>query len=206
MTALESPLFANLLYLLLISAIWLAALAIVSPGTGMLEVLAFFALVGTGLGTLFLPLNGWALAVLALGVLALVLALRWNPVELWLLISAGALSLGSIFLFRLPDGGAAVHPLLASVVSLLTLGFFWLALRQGILAHQARPTLDPSTVMGKIGEVRTDLDPVGSVYVAGELWSARAEGHIPAGGRVRVEGRDGLTLIVTSVGGSDKGG
>jgi membrane-bound ClpP family serine protease len=60
--------------------------------------------------------------------------------------------------------------------------------------------------MGAIGEVRTDLDPVGSVYVAGELWSARADQRIPAGDRVRVEDRDGLTLIVTSVGGSDKGG
>lgn len=206
MTVLESPLFANLLYLVLVAAIWLAALAIVSPGTGTLEVLAFFAFLGAGLGTLFLPLNGWAVAVLVLGALTLVLALRWKPVELWLLISAAALSLGSIFLFRLPDGGAAVHPLLASVVSLLTLGYFWLALRQGILAHQARPTLDPSIVMGKIGEVRTDLDPVGSVYVSGELWSARAEELVPAGTHVRVEDRDGLTLIVTSVVGSDKGG
>jgi membrane-bound serine protease (ClpP class) len=199
MTALESPLFANLLYLVLVAGVWLAALAIVSPGTGVLEVLAFFALAVAGMGTVFLPLNSWAVIVFVLGILTLILALRWKPVELWLLLSAAAFCVGSIFLFRLPSGGAVVHPLLATVVSLFTLGFFWLAIRQAISAHHARPSVDPSAVIGEIGQVRTELDPTGSVYVAGELWSARSEQTISAGSNVRVDGREGLTLMVSPI-------
>ncbi len=50
--------------------------------------------------------------------------------------------------------------------------------------------------MGKVGEVRTALDPVGSVFVNGELWSARAETVLAPGARIIVTGREGLTLFV----------
>jgi membrane protein implicated in regulation of membrane protease activity len=47
--------------------------------------------------------------------------------------------------------------------------------------------------------VRTALDPVGSVYVGGELWSARSETALPVGIPVRVRGREGLVLLVDPV-------
>jgi membrane-bound serine protease (ClpP class) len=199
MTVLGSPIFSNLLYLLLVAGLWLSALAIVSPGTGVLEALAFFALAGAGLGTLILPPNGWAVIVLVLGVVFLVLSLRMKWVEIWLGLSAVAFCLGSVFLFRLEEGGPAVNPLLAIVVSLMTLGFFWLAIRKVLLAHQLGPTINPALVINQIGEVRTAIDPIGSVYVAGELWTARAEVPIENGAHVRVRERDGLILTVEPV-------
>jgi membrane-bound ClpP family serine protease len=80
-----------------------------------------------------------------------------------------------------------------------------LALRQAISAHHARPNFDPKAVMGEIGQVRTRLDPMGSVYVAGELWSARASQTVEVGVNVRVIGREGLTLSVTPVEESEMG-
>lgn len=211
MVVLESFLFSNLLYLLLVAGLWLAALAIVSPGTGTLEVLAFLSLAGAGLGTLIFPLNGWAVGVLVLGGVFLIVSLRLRRTEVWLGLSAIAFSLGSVFLFRLKAGGPAVHPVLALVVSLLTLSYFWLAIRKAIAAHQAGPTLDPAIVMGKIGEARTAIDPTGSVYVAGELWTAQSDSPIEAGGHVRIQDRDGLILIVEPIehvtkNSSEKGG
>jgi membrane-bound serine protease (ClpP class) len=211
MVVLESFLFSNLLYLLLVAGLWLAALAIVSPGTGTLEVLAFLSLAGAGLGTLIFPLNGWAVGVLVLGGVFLIMSLRLRRTEVWLGLSAIAFSLGSVFLFRLKAGGPAVHPVLALVVSLLTLSYFWLAIRKVIAAHQAGPTLDPANVMGKIGEARTAIDPTGSVYVAGELWTAQSDSPIEAGGHVRIQDRDGLILIVEPIehvtnNSSEKGG
>jgi membrane-bound serine protease (ClpP class) len=199
MELIGSSLFGNLLYLLLVIGLWLAALAVVSPGTGVLEVLAFFALAGAGMGTLFLPLNFWAVVVLILGAILLVLSLRLPREEVWLGLSAVAFCVGSVFLFRLEGGGPAVHPLLAIVVSLMTLGYFWLAVRKAIAAHRTRPTFDFSLVMGQIGEVRTPLNLTGSVYVAGELWTARADSHIEVGELVRVRERDGLILIVDPI-------
>jgi membrane-bound serine protease (ClpP class) len=173
MTIIDSPLFPSLLYLLLVAGIWLTALAVVNPGTGALEILALAALGGVALGTIYVPFNVWALIVLAL-----------------------ALSVGSVFLFQPAGGGMAVHPLIALSVSLLTLGYFWWAIRSAINAQRARPTMDPDRVIGKIAEVRTELNPVGSVYALGELWTARSDERVKAGKRVKVIDREGLMLLV----------
>ncbi|MEE9513182.1 MAG: hypothetical protein V3V46_03805, partial [Anaerolineales bacterium] len=155
MTIIDSPLFLSLLYLFLVAGIWLAALAVVNPGTGVLEILALVALGGAGLGTMFVPLNAWALIVLALGGVLFVASLRLPRPEMWLAFSALALSVGSVFLFQPAGGGAAVHPLLALSVSLLTLGYFWWAIRSAITAQRARPTIDLNKVIGEVAEVRT---------------------------------------------------
>ncbi|NIS83118.1 MAG: hypothetical protein GTO14_23605 [Anaerolineales bacterium] len=199
MEFLGSPLFANLLYLFLVAGLWLAALAVVTPGTGYLELLAFFALAGAGFGTLYVALNGWAIIVLILGAVFLILALRLPREEIWLALSALALCVGSVFIFRLREGGPAVNPWVALSTSLLTVGYFWVAIRNAVAAHKSRPSIDPSHVMGKVGEVRTALEPTGSVYVAGELWTARAESVVDVGSQVRVRSRDGLILIVEPV-------
>ncbi len=196
MTIIDSPLFLSLLYLILVAGIWLAALAVVNPGTGVLEILALAALGGAGLGTIFVPLNAWALIVLALGGVLFVASLRLPRPEIWLAFSALALSVGSVFLFQPEGGGAAVHPLLALTVSLLTLGYFWWAIRSAITAQRARPTIDPNKVIGEIAEVRTELNPVGSVYALGELWTARSEGRVKVGKKVKVVDREGLMLLV----------
>lgn len=196
MTVLESLLFPDLVYLVLVGGLWLAALAMVAPGTGIPEVSAFVALALAGLGMLVIPINGWAIAVLVSGAVLFGLSLWRRHEWAWLAGSAVAFSLGSAFLFRVEDGGPAVHPILAGVVSVLTLGYFWVAIRKALAASRSRPTIDPSAVLGQIGDVRTPLDPMGSVYVGGELWTARSDHPIPVGTRIRVCERDGLILTV----------
>ncbi len=196
MTIIDSTLFPSLLYLLLVAGIWLTALAVVNPGTGALEILALAALGGVALGTIYVPFNAWALIVLVLGGVLFVASLRLPRPEIWLGLSGLSLSVGSVFLFQPAGGGAAVNPLLALSVSLLTLGYFWWAIRSAINAQRARPTMDPDRVIGEIAEVRTDLNPVGSVYALGELWTARSEARVKAGKRVKVVDREGLMLLV----------
>jgi membrane-bound serine protease (ClpP class) len=192
----ESPLFPNLLYLSLMAGLWFAALAIVSPGTGVLELLALVALAAVGLGTVVLPLNVWAVALLIVGGVLFVVSLQRKRPELWLCASALFLSLGSVFMFKIEDGLIAVHPLLALVVSALTLGYFWFAIRKAIVAQRADPRIDPERVIDQIAEVRTKLDPIGSVYALGELWTARAAKPLKPGTKVKVTGREGLILDV----------
>lgn len=200
----ESALFPNLLYLLLIAGIWLAVLAILSPGTGVLELLALLALTAAGLGTLELALNLWALIVMLVGVVLFGLSFWLRRLQLWLVLAAACLSLGSAFLFRAADPGPAVHPLLAVIVTMLTLAYFWLAVSSAVRAQRERPNLDPSKVLGAVGETRTPLDPTGSIYVAGELWTARSKDFIEQGEQVRVTEREGLMLNVVPLGKSDR--
>ena len=193
---LESTLFPNLLYLVLVGGIWLAALAVVSPGTGVLELLAFSALGAAGLGTLVVPLNIWGLVVLILGAIFFLLSLRVLRPEIGLVLAALAFSAGSIYLFRPPQGVAGVDPVLAVVVSGLTLGYFWYAVRKTFISQLEQPTIDIGHVIGKTAEVRTALDPLGSIYAQGELWTARSDTRIKPGAQVRIIGREGLILIV----------
>ena len=52
-------------------------------------------------------------------------------------------------------------------------------------------------LVGLVGEVRSDLNPEGGVYVKGAIWRARSiDGTIRKGSRVRVKGVDGLILRV----------
>ena len=196
MDFLGSPVFTNLLYLVLVAGVWLTALAIVSPGTGTLEVLAFSTLIAAGFGMAYVAINWWAVVVLILGVIFLLLALRLKREEMWLFLSAVAFCLGSVFLFRLEEGGAAVHPAVAISASAVTMVFFWIALRNSIIAYKSSPMIDISKLQGAIGEVRTPLDPTGSIYVSGELWTARADAKMKVGTKVRVRDREGLVLIV----------
>jgi membrane-bound serine protease (ClpP class) len=195
-TFIESPLFINLLYLAVVAGFWLTAWAIVTPGTGFLEGLAVIILTVSGLGIIMVPINAWAFVLLAAGMVLFGLSVwrKWTGV--WLGLSALALSLGSVFLFRLREGGQGVHPILAVVVSLLSVGFFWLVLSKGLEAYRGKLSHDPAALIGQTGEVRTPIDPIGSVYVAGELWTATAKTIIPKGSQIRVEAREGLTLIV----------
>jgi membrane-bound ClpP family serine protease len=53
---------------------------------------------------------------------------------------------------------------------------------------------------GTRGEVRVSLNPIGSVYAAGEEWTARTAGPpLERGTPVTVVGQEGLTLIVEPV-------
>ncbi len=192
----QVDLYANLLYLALVAGVWLAAAAVVTPGTGVLEALALVAFAVAGAGALSLPVNGWALLGLGVGTALFLNSLRGPRAGLWLALAALALSLGSVYLYAAEGGSPRVDPVLAGVVSLLTLGFFWFAIRKSLLALGARPAMDPQALLGSVGEARTEIAPYGSAQIAGELWTVRSEVSIPAGTAVRVVERDGLTLTV----------
>ncbi len=199
MSGSDPVLLSNIVYIVLVAGFWLMAMALVSPGTGILEAIAIAALAGAGWGMMTLPLEGWAVIGLMLGAALFGVALWRRNEWLWLLLSAAVFSVASAFLFRTADGGPAVNPALSVVVSLLTIGFFWLAIGKSLAAARVKPSIDPRAVVGQLGEARTVLDPMGSVYAGGELWSARADVRIPEGARVRVRELDGLILIVDPI-------
>lgn len=205
METVPSELLPNLLYILLVAGVWTSTLAVISPGTGIYELLALATLGGTGVGLFFVPFNGWALLPLALGLVAFIAGLWQRKWERAAIVIAGVLfSLGSILLFENDAGKPAVNPLLAIVMTLTTLGFYWFAITRVIASLHVQSTLDPSLVLNQIGDVRTPLDPVGTVYVGGEMWSAWADEMIPVGSEIRVKEREGLMLKVERFEGVDQ--
>jgi membrane-bound serine protease (ClpP class) len=93
-------------------------------------------------------------------------------------------------LFVLPDPWA----LLVVVGALfLEIGevFFWFW-----YTRRRRVQVGAETLIGLEGVVVTPCRPRGQVRLQGEIWDARCDAGAAAGERVRVVGREGLTLAV----------
>jgi|Deesub1362A_J573_1020465.scaffolds.fasta_scaffold01973_10 membrane-bound serine protease (ClpP class) len=197
-------LLPNLTYLALVIGIWLVSLAMVTPGTGLYEMTAAIWLALAALGMLLVPLNPWSLIPLLVGLASFVAAIASRRGTLWLLILAALFfSAGSVWLFSAGEDAVGVHPVVATLISLLSVGFYGLAMRKVLEAQRKRPMVDPSAVVGHAGEARTEINPVGTVYVQGELWSARAAEPIPRGRRVKVIAKEGLVLQVEPISDQD---
>jgi membrane protein implicated in regulation of membrane protease activity len=65
------------------------------------------------------------------------------------------------------------------------------------LARRWRPKTGPTTMVGRTAEVVSPLRPRGQVRIDGELWEARSTAAAGSGERVRIDGIEGLTLVVT---------
>jgi membrane-bound serine protease (ClpP class) len=187
----------DIAYFFLIASVWASVLAISSPGTGLLELSACFCVVVTAVFAVWLNINLWALGILAAAFLIFLLEIARPLKGIFLLVSVVLFSIGSIFLFRGSGGEFVVVSWpLAVVSSLSTGGFFWLVVRKVLQSRRTPASLDPSSIVGQVGEAQTDVFLEGSVQVASELWSARSDARIPAGSRVRVVSREGLILTV----------
>ncbi len=186
----------NIAYLFLVGGVVLGLLAVVTPGTGILEISTFFCLAMAGYAVYNINVNWWALLVLGLSLIPFILAIQKTKRELLLGLSILGLIVGSVFLFASDSGRPIVNPLLALIVSLSLAVFLWIAVRKTIQAADMRPIHDPDALIGQVGEARTVIAEEGSVQIGGELWSARSAHPIEAGSEIRVLKRDGFILLV----------
>ncbi len=188
----------NVSYVLLILGFLTAALALFSPGTGILEIIALFALALAGYGIANQPVNWWAFVIMALGIVPFIIALRRPPKARIILILAASVAfvLGSALLFKGEGWQPAVNILLILFMSPLAVGLTWIITHKALEAYTVRPTFDLNRLVGMTGHASSDVRGQGSVYVNGEEWTAVSEVFIPAGSAVRVVGREGLTLTV----------
>jgi len=190
----------NLAYLLLVSGTVLLILALLTPGTGVLELTALLLLLGAGYTATQLAVNGWAILLWLAGVVFFGFSVRQSRSGIfWLAAALLAMIGGSVFIFRSPQGGSAVSPWLATIVSLLVGSVGWVVTRKVLAAEERPPAHSLERLIGRIGETRTPIDREGTVFLDGEMWTARSRHSIPAGVPVRVVGREGLILWVEAV-------
>ena len=190
----------NIVYSLLVLGLMLTILAMITPGTGLLELGALFILILAGWGVYNNeqhPINVWALVVLLVGVFPFFLAMRKTRDIAYMAIAIVAFELGSVYLFQSDQWWKpAVNPFLALGVVVVTSGYLWLAARKVIEIEKSQPLHDLSVLVGLTGEAKTDIHTTGTVQVNGELWSAWSDQPIPAGANVRILQREGFTLKV----------
>jgi len=168
------------------------------------------------IGVIFLLLGLYSISVLpvswagvALIFVALVLFLLEVKVTSYGLLTIGGLIcfvLGSLMLFEspIPDMRVSLGVILPTAIVLAAVTSFLLS--RVLKTHRMRPMTGVEGMVGKIGAVVVDIDPVGKVLVNGEYWDARASNAvIPAGSSVRVVAVGDKQIDVEPAGEAGKG-
>jgi len=187
----------NIAYLFLLAGALLGLLALVTPGTGALEIGSLFCLMLAGYVVTQVDFNLAALILLIVSVVPFIYSIQ-KPSREWALVaSILGLVIGSAYLFPgeewyLPG----VNLIVAFLASAVFVGFMWIAVRKSLQAFHAPRAHNLEALVGQVGEAKTPIHEDGSVQVAGELWSARSKKLIPAGKAVKVIARNGFILDV----------
>jgi membrane-bound serine protease (ClpP class) len=186
----------NVAFVVLAAAFFTVIFALLTPGTGFLEILALILLTLVGYSVANMAVNPWAIVLLLAGVVLVIVALRrsWK----WYFLAGSILSviIGMLFVYKGAGSLLAMDPLLALFLSVGMGIFIWIMGRNTSAAFNLKPSSDPDQVIGLTGRALTDIAASGSVYVNGENWEAVANNRIPKGIHVVVLERTGLVLKV----------
>lgn len=191
------PFDPNLAYVLLVIGLWVAATAAYIPGTGVIDLAAALSLVGALILLAGLPTNPVGVLLLGVGVVgfAIVPFIRRRP--LWLVVlGLGLQIIGSLALY---NDGILVAPILMVVTLAIPLAYHTLILMPIMQRQYARPAGSmerDANLIGMTGRVVQLLNPVGTVYVNGETWTAEGRQKLKVGMPIIVVAREGLRLIV----------
>ncbi len=186
----------DLIYLLLIVGLWLGVTAVYIPGTGLMEVLSVLTIGGALVLLTVLNPAWWAVLLMVVGIAAFIslpfVNVKWAPYgEVGLLLQG----VGAFFMFD--------QPRVSIPLILLTLGIalvYHRIILLPILRNQQEDQLvdEDDLLIGAIGRVQQRITPerAGTVYVNGEIWTARSTSTVEANSYVIVLSREGLILQV----------
>ena len=171
-------------------------------------ILGAFALLLAFIGFGSLPLNVVGLLLIALAVILFVLELTVTSGGLLTIGGLAAFALGASALYTDPGDPVAPDVSVAPEIIILmtaTTGVVVFLVMMVVMRQRREPQTvvgvshisQPLVPLGTEGEVRRPLGPTGTVYAAGEEWTARTEnGILDRGTTVRVTGNDGMVLMV----------
>ena len=186
-------------YLLFLIGLSLLVFEFFTAGVGVAGVVggacAFFACFGLA----ELPARGWAVGLLVAGILGCAIDVQVGLPRLWTGIGLVMLAIGSLWLYHPLPGTSMRLSWLALLVGLggcaLT---FIVGMPSMVRTRFATPTIGREWMIGESGSAVGDIDPDGTVTVAGARWRARTNRATPLkhGDEVRVVAIDGVTLEV----------
>ncbi len=189
----------NIAYILFMLGIYGLLFELYSPGLIFPGVVGVICLLLAFYSMQTLPINYAGLALIIFAIILFIMEIK--IVSHGLLTIGGVISLilGSIMLIKTDSGfdvlGVSWKIILLFVI--LTVGFFTLAIGFGIKAQRKKPITGQEGLINEIGEAMTDLGPLGSIKIHGEIWNAESlDGNIPKGTKIIVTGISNLKLQI----------
>jgi membrane-bound serine protease (ClpP class) len=146
-----------------------------------------------------LPVNYTGLLLIGLGMVMFILEIKVTSFGMLILGGIVAMSLGALMLIDSPEEYLRIPVSTIILVVGTTAGLFLFVVGTAVHSLRRRPVSGREGLLGAIGTVKGRLDPAGTVFVQGTLWSARSPVPIEAGATVRVVGVEGLKLTVEQV-------
>jgi membrane-bound serine protease (ClpP class) len=186
----------NVAYILLLIGIYGLFFELANPGFMVPGVIGTICLLLALYSMQVLPVSYAGLGLLLLGV-AFMIAELFVP-------SFGALGIGgivafvvgSVILFDTDSPSYQVSFSVIAAVALLTVAFFFIAVRAVVKAHKRPVVAGREELIGSLGEALEDFTDLGPVRVHSETWQARANRPVRRGDQVRVVAMHGLVLEV----------
>jgi membrane-bound serine protease (ClpP class) len=151
-----------------------------------------------------LPVNWFGIVFLIVSFVLFVLDIKAPTHGALTAAGVGSLIVGALVLFNSPGVPAFQRVSVPLVIgmSLMTGTTFFIILLFALRAQHAPVRMGQESWLGRTGVVRTSLAPVGTVQLAGELWTAEpdvGEEHLEQGTRVRVTRVEGVRLYVRKI-------
>jgi membrane-bound serine protease (ClpP class) len=188
---------APFIYLLLVVGLGMLLFEVFQPGFGVAGLAGIITAAVGVFGLTVLPVTWWGVALVVLGLIlyAVDTAIAgFGPVTI---AATAAFVVGSLN-FYAADALALNGWLIAATT--LTVAVFFVFVMTTVLRAQAGPEgVVVDDLVGKLGVVRSVLNPEGHVYIDGALWRARWTGEAKrakVGTPIRVHAVDGPVVLV----------
>jgi membrane-bound serine protease (ClpP class) len=189
----------TLVYLLLLAGVFMLVFEAFQPGFGPAGYAGVLTVALSAYGLIGLPTNPPMLALVLIGLAAMTYDVARNSLGPITWGGAAAFTVGSAFLFH-SNGPAMRLPWVVIAFGLVSvLVFFAVAMTVVLRTLRGHTAQMGRALLGRIGVVRSTLNPQGHVLVEGALWRARAiewDGPVGAGTKVQVTGVDQDALVL----------
>jgi membrane-bound serine protease (ClpP class) len=188
----------NIAYILLMLGFYGLMFELYNPGAILPGIVGVICLVLAFYSLNTLPINYAGLALILFALLLFILEIKITSHGVLAIGGIVSLLLGSMMLIR-RGAGPVGQISLAVVISttIVTALFFLFVIGMGLKAQRLKPTTGSESMIGETGEAKEELNPLGMVFLHGELWQAESmSGIIQAGEKIRVKSMKGFTLFV----------
>lgn len=188
---------APFIYLLVVVGLGLLLFEVFQPGFGVAGLAGVVTVAIGAFGLTVLPVTWWAVALVVLGLLLYALdtaVAGFGPITF---VATAVFAVGSAFFYA---SDVLTLPWWLVAATTVTAFVFFVFVMTTVLRAQAGPEgMAVDDLVGRLGTVRSVLNPEGHVYIDGALWRARWTGdakRAKVGTPVRVHDVDGAVVLV----------